>query len=406
MNFLNEVASQYPQAASLASGRPLEWNFSIDLMKEYQDIFCNHVAEQKMLARIDLEKQLCQYGNTAGIINELLCQHLSKDENITCNPDDILVTNGCQEALALLALEFCKEQSDVLLAFEPSYIGFVGACSVTRTNYETIPQQGFNVCFDSLSARIEQLRRQGKTPKALYINPDFSNPLGTCLTESERKQLLSLCYGYEIAIIEDNPYGQFYFSENKQPTLKALDTYGLVYYVGSFAKTITPSLRIGYVVCPQNQQKFYQALKIGKSMVSVNTSQLMQAVVGGFLIKHDFSLNAPLAELRSAYLDARNIAISVLQERLSHVPDINWNSPDGGFFLLIMLPFIFTAQDVAECASKHDVICMPVSFFTSDDNKYWEQTIRIAYSNVTGDKLRSAVQRLCDFILYKMSSQK
>ena len=403
MNFLNEVSSQYPKATSLASGRPLDWNFSLDLMKEYQDIYCDFAANLQSVPRVDIEKQLCQYGSTTGIINELLCHSLIKDEGINCQPENILVTNGCQEALALLALEFCKSQDDTLLVFEPSYIGFTGACSITKTHVESIPSQGFNVCFQSLTTTIERLLKQGKNPRALYINPDFSNPLGICLTNAERQQLLQVCHHYEIVILEDNPYGQFYFSDSKPATIKSLDEYNLVYYIGSFAKTLSPGLRIGYVVCPTGSEQHYQALKAAKSMISVNTSQLMQAVVGGFLIKHEYSLSMPLAELRQAYKTARDIILSVLQERFADVPSISWNSPDGGFFLVINLPFEFSQQEVEECASTQNVICMPVSFFTSEHNNYWNKAIRIAYSNVSGEKLREATHRLCCYILSRMS---
>ncbi|WP_175401284.1 aminotransferase-like domain-containing protein [Pseudoalteromonas sp. BMB] len=405
MNFLNEVSSQYPKATSLASGRPLDWNFSLDLMREYQDVYCNFAAKRLRVDRSEIEKQLCQYGSTTGVINELLCQSLIKDEDIVCKPEDILVTNGCQEALTLLALEFCKSDSDTLLVFEPSYIGFTGACSITRTHVELIPSQGSTICFQSLQSKVESIIKNGKKPRALYINPDFSNPLGMCLTKSERLKLLQFCHHNGISIIEDNPYGQFYFGDSKPGTLKSLDKFNLVYYVGSFAKTVAPGLRIGYVVCPREQEQRYESLKAAKSMISVNTSQLMQAVVGGFLIKHDYSLNTPLAELRKAYKGARNIVLDVLQERFEKVSGVSWNSPDGGFFLVITLPFEFTQKEVEECASTQNVICMPVSFFTSDNNHYWNNSIRIAFSNISGEELRAATERLCVYILSKMSHQ-
>lgn len=413
MNFLNEVAMQFPDAISLASGRPNSRFFEQSEWQAYQQIFTQHYAK-KLEASIDqAEKLLCQYGPSAGIIRDIIQQHIAVDENIITASKNIIVTNGCQEALTLLCLQLLKNDTDCVLTVDPSYIGFSGLVQAINRKIAVIEVDRVSSLnsdnmreFDwqYLATKVASLQAQGLQPKAIYINPDFNNPLAYRLNSKERQALLNICTDLNLLIIEDNPYSRFDYTNNNEPSLKALDQTDRVYHIGSFSKTFCPGVRTGYLIVPESHETQRQALISIKSLVSVNTSSLTQSVIGGFLLQQKFSLKQHMSIVNQGYQQQRDVMLSSFTKELSAIPGVSWNQPEGGFFVVLQLPFDMSETDVYSCAKQFNVICMPVKFFSLTPERYPGQ-IRLAFSHYEPEFLSEGVKRLAKYIKYRLRQE-
>ncbi|MCH7417516.1 PLP-dependent aminotransferase family protein [Pseudomonas mosselii] len=405
MNFLNEVAERYPQAISLAAGRPQEGGYELDMIHRSIQAFIRYLAQDCHLSEEKVRRTLFQYGATAGIIQEMICKHLAKDEGLQIEPQAIVVTTGCQEAMLLTLRALCRNPDDVLLAINPTYVGLTGAACLLNIEVEAVVTDGSGVDLEDFKATIARVRAQGRKPRACYVMPDFANPSGSCMSLETRQALLALAIEEEVLLIEDNPYGFFYGGDARLPTLKALDKTHQVIYLGSFSKTIFPGARVGFVVADQPVASTgllaEQIAKI-KSMVTVNTSPIAQAIIGGQLLEHGFSLSAATRDLCGIYESNRVTMLAALEKNLGGLgPSVSWNVPTGGFFLVLTVPFAADEAALAECAQKYGVIWTPMSHFylgTGGSNQ-----LRLSISALSPDLIDEGVTRLAQFIQAKLA---
>ncbi|HZR59054.1 MAG TPA: PLP-dependent aminotransferase family protein, partial [Terriglobales bacterium] len=237
-------------------------------------------------------------------------------------------------------------------------------------------------------------------PRAIYDIPDFNNPLGTYMPLDRRRRLLDLCRHHGMLLIEDNPYGMFLYEGEKLPTLKALDREHVVLYIGSFAKTLFPGLRLGYLVADQkltNNQFLAQELSKVKSLLTVNTPPLLQAIVAEILVRNQCSLKAIIAPKAAGYRRNRDVMIDSLATNFSDMQDlVCWNSPRGGFFLTVNLPFPFGVAELQRCAAEYGVIVGPMQFFALAPGS--ESRIRLSFSYVDENGIRTGIRQLACFV--------
>ena len=412
MNFLNEISIDYPQAISFGSGRPDEAFFNVrDVISCFQTFVDGTRSGGEELD--GTYNALGQYNKTKGIINEDIARLLATDEGINVQPEDIIMTDGAQEAMAIIidTLFDATAGDGVLLVSEPSYIGFVGYAKIAGIPIAAIDRKGDSISLDHLEQTILRLQKEGKQARVLYEVPDFHNPTGAYMPLAERKQLIEMAEKYNFLIVEDNPYGYFRYDSEKIPTLKALDPYRRVLHIGSFSKTLFPAIRLGYIVADQvftyenKSVKLVEEFKKTKSFITVNTSTLLQAMVGGFLRRHNHSLIASNTGKIKAIGRKRDIMIDALASASwggAGTEAVKWNKPAGGFFLSMDIPFEMTDELLKECVEKYAVIFCPMSFFCLDSSRGTRQ-IRLAFSNMTAEKIQQGVQRLSAFIKAKNS---
>ena len=408
MNFLNGIIDQFPEAISLASGRPQECFFRPDTWLDGLKDFYRYFADKKRITPEAAAKRIAQYGDTGGIINELIAQMLLLDENIAVNPQDILITNGAQEAMALCVDGLFTPEKDVLLTFDPTYIGITGLANLRNIEVVSVNNGPQGIDLQHLVDVERSIAARGKRAKALYVIPDFNNPTGSCLPLDQRRALLELCDRMKILIIEDNPYGMFRFEGQPLPTLKALDPAKVVLYIGTFSKTLCPGLRVGYLV--SDQQIEGGASLIGhftrlKSFLSVNTGQVAQAIVGGQLLQHQCSLARHVSMMTDFYHENRNRMLTCLKQQFSdQLPGVHWNVPEGGFFIHLTLPVVFSKAEAYECAENFSVIGVPMSFFTTNGSH--ANGVRLSFSNISPAKIEDSIIRLRNYIGFLMHKEK
>ena len=404
MNFLNEVAHRFPDAVSLAAGRPFEGFFDLDDVHRRLDVFAQYLRERLGGDEVKVRRTILQYGRTKGIIHELIARHLQVDEGITVDPEAVVVTVGCQEALYLTLRALRRTDRDALLVVAPSYVGAFGAAELVDMPVLPVRDGDDGIDLDDLVSVVQHARESGVRPRGLYLVPDFSNPTGARLSLEIRRRLLDIAAAEDFLILEDNPYGLL-GDEDGPPTIKALDEQARVVYLGSFAKTGLPGARVGYVIADQQVASpgttSLLADQLGKlkSLLTVNTSPLAQAVIGGKLLENGHSLRA--ANGREAQVYRANLAHTVagLERRFpagAAGPRVTWTVPAGGFFLVLHVPFPAGDDLLEVSAAKHRVLWTPMHHFYAEARP--RDAIRLSFSHLLPDEIDLGLDRLAAFI--------
>jgi (S)-3,5-dihydroxyphenylglycine transaminase len=316
-----------------------------------------------------------------------------------------VVTVGCQEALYLTLRALRTSDRDVLLAVMPTYVGAAGAAHLVDMPVLPVAQSAEGIDVDDLAAVVRRARADGLRPRACYVVPDFGNPSGISFDLATRHRLLEAARDLGLLLLEDNPYGLFRAEGEPLPTLKALDTDRTVVYLGSFAKTGNAGSRVGFVLADQRvdvgggrTEPLADRLGEIKSMLTVNTSPLAQAVVGGKLLEYGGSLRE--ANRRECAIYTRNLRLVLagLARRFpaGSSPEVTWNTPAGGFFVVLTVPFPAGDELLDSCARKHQVLWTPMHHFYAGGAP--RHQIRLSVSHLEPDEIETGLDRLAAFV--------
>ncbi len=401
MRLLAETAIKFPDALSFSAGAPYDGNHDLAKLPYYLDRYLRHLREQGVPEK-RIEKLLFQYGPVNGFIQDEVARMLMQDENIEVPPEAIMLTNGCQEALLVALRGLYSSPDDVLLTSIPAYVGILGAARMLEVPVHGVAEGPDGLDPDAVAAAAREARAAGKKPVAVYVIPDFSNPAGTRMPVENRRRLLEVAAEENLMILEDNAYGLFARDGDELPTLKSMDTNGSVIYIGSFAKSAFPGARLGFLVAdqPVGERVLAEELSKAKSMFSIGTSSLSQAVVGGILVEHDYNLRAATRELAGVYLERLESTVDNLTEHFP--PDqyerhrVRWNTPQGGFFLTVEVGFRADLAAMERCARDYGVSWAPMSMFFPDGGG--DNLMRLGFSTLAPADIREAIARLARFI--------
>jgi len=398
MNFLNEVANRFPDAISLAAGRPYEGFHRIEDIARHLSTYAEHLAAQGMPAE-QVRRVFMQYGRTNGTIHHLIARLLATDEGIEVPADAVAVTAGAQEAMVVVLRGLCAEPGDVLLTPDPCYVGIMGAAGLLDVPVVPVPETGAGIVPAEVARVAAQVRAQGRRPRALYLVPNFANPSGVSLSTTARHELLAVAAEQDLLILEDDPYGLFPLAAEGRPSLKALDTRQQVVYIGSFAKSVFPGARVGFLVADQTvvdadgrRTLLAEELSTVKSMLTVNTSPIAQAVIGGFLVSCGCSLRAANQEKIGFYRRNLRALLSSLDREFGGIPEVTWNTPDGGFFAVLDTPVVADAALLELSAREYGVLWTPMSMFYLGTGG--ERQLRLSASYLQPDEIEEGVRRI------------
>ncbi|MFD0817248.1 PLP-dependent aminotransferase family protein [Micromonospora zhanjiangensis] len=405
MNFLNEVTLRYPEAISFAPGRPYDGFFDTEQVLGHLRRYLDHLADQGR-SPAQVRTAVYQYGPTAGQIREIIADSLRRDERIDVPVESIVVTVGAQEAMMLVVRALIRDPRDVLLVSSPCYVGITGVARLLDVTLSPVvePAEGFSV--EVLAATIRRERAAGRRPRAFYVVPDHANPSGATLTVADRTALLDLAAREDLLILEDSPY-RLVSPGDPVPTLKALDRHRSVVHLGSYSKTLFPGARVGFAVADQTvlgddgrTGLLADELSKIKSMVTVNTSSLSQAVVAGALLAADGRVSELNAKAAQHYGDAMRRVFDRLADRLPPARradlGVRWNEPSGGFFLSLTVGFEADDAALTRSAEEYGVIWTPMRYFHPDDGG--RRSIRLSVSYLSPEEIDEGVTRLVAFI--------
>ncbi|MFJ9373232.1 aminotransferase class I/II-fold pyridoxal phosphate-dependent enzyme [Streptomyces sp. NPDC101455] len=405
MNFLNEITHRYPDAISFAPGRPYDGFFETEQIFTYLRRYLDHL-EEGGASPAEIRSALFQYGPTSGQIRELIADSLRKDENIDVPAESIVVTVGCQEAMFLTVRALISGPDDVLLVSSPCYVGITGAARLLDVEVRAVEEgeKGFR-CADLEVALLAE-RARGRRPRAFYVIPDHSNPSGTTMPLSTRQELLDLAARHDILILEDSPY-RMVSPGDQLPTLKSLDHGRRVVHLGSYSKTLFPGARVGFVVADQPVVDGAQdgglladELTKIKSMVTVNTSPVSQAVTAGMLLSVDGRTSELNTRTAAYYGDAMRVTLRELERNFPEdertALGIRWNEPSGGFFLAVDMPFSVDNAALIRSAEEFGVIWTPMSYFHLGDGG--DNSLRLSVSYLSHQEIEEGIERLARFV--------
>lgn len=410
MTLLNEITGRYPEAVSFAAGRPYEEFYDPMQIHDYLERFRKYLEVDSGLSPEQVRTALFQYGHTKGLLTDLLVRHLAVDEGVHAAPESVVVTTGCQEAMILLLRALRAGDKDVILAPAPTYVGFLGAARLMDMPVLPVAEGTGGIDIEDLVTQLGRARERGLNPRACYVVPDFANPSGLSMSLADRRRLLEVAEREEILLIEDNPYSLFNADGRRLPSLKSLDTAQRVVYVGSFAKTAFPGARVGYLVAdqlvldvgPGEGPLLADQLAKLKSMLTLNTSTISQAVIGGKLLANDCSMTS--ATEREVEVYRRNLA-AVLAGLERHFPasddgsrsHVTWNVPGGGMFAVVSLPFETDAAMLEYSASRFGVLWTPMRHFYPGEQGGSHQ-IRLSFSVLTPARIDEGLARLAALV--------
>lgn len=401
MNLLNELIDEYPHAISMAAGRPYEEFFDVRLIHDYIDAYCDHLRRDRKMDEAGVTRTLFQYGTTKGVITDLIARNLAEDENIVAAPESVVVTVGCQEAMFLVLRTLRAAEHDVLLAPAPTYVGLTGAALLTDTTVWPVRSTGNGIDPEDLVLQLKRANEQGKRVRACYVTPNFANPTGTSMDLPARHRLLEVAAEHGILLLEDNAYGLF--GPDRLPSLKSLDRASTVVYLGSFAKTGMPGARVGFVVADQHVAGgglFADQLSKLKGMLTVNTSPIAQAVIAGKLLRNDFSMVAANAREIAIYQRNLHLTLAELDRGLGDCPGVSWNTPTGGFFVTVTVPFVVDDELLAHAARDHGVLFTPMHHFFGGKDGFSQ--LRLSISLLTPELIEAGVARLAALITARL----
>jgi DNA-binding transcriptional MocR family regulator len=321
--------------------------------------------------------------------------------------ESVVVTVGAQEGMLLVLRALIAGPADVLLVSSPCYVGITGAARLLDVEVVPVPEGPAGPDPDTVAAVAARVRAGGRRPRALYVVPDFANPSGTSMTVPARQRLLAVAAEQDLLVVEDNPYGFFGRDDEFRPTLKSLDTGRRVIYLGSFAKTCFPGARLGYVLADQpvsapdgSTTLLAEHLAKIKSMTTVNTPSLSQAVIGGILVRNGCRLRAANADTIRFYRANLQRLLDQLQRWFPPATraalGVGWNAPGGGFFLVMTVPFVADDAALEASAGDYGVLWTPMSPFYLDGGG--RHQLRLSCSYVDPERLDEGVRRLAAFV--------
>ncbi|MBH8605429.1 PLP-dependent aminotransferase family protein [Thermoactinomyces sp. CICC 10522] len=314
------------------------------------------------------------------LLREQLSKHL-KRIGIDASPSSILIVSGALQALQLIALGLLKRGAAILLE-KPSYLYSLHVFQSAGMRLSGLP-------LDQEGVQIKYIPVQKKRQNAslLYTIPSFHNPTGILMSEQRRRDLLRICEQERLPLIEDDVYRDLWLDEPPPPPLKAIDKNGLVLYLGSMSKTLSPGLRIGWVVGPE---PVIERLADIKMQTDYGSSSLSQWVVARWLSSglHEQHLKRVRAELRKR----RAAAVEALHASFSDLAA--WTVPKGGFYIWLHLLSPLPMREVFEKALKKDILLNPGNMYDPGATR----NIRLSYAYASPDQLHEAIVSLAGII--------
>ena len=305
-----------PAVTSFAGGYPDASLFPMEHMKQ---------ALQASIDAMGGESLQYTVSNGSARLRAQIAQRMRED-GVACSADDVLVLQGSQQGLDLVA-KLLVNEGDIVVTESPTFIGALIAFNPCQPRYVGISMDQDGMDMDALERSLKLHRRI----KLLYTVPDFQNPSGVTMSLARRKRLIELANEFDFCILEDTPYRPLRFAGEHLPTIKSMDTEGRVILLGTFSKILFPGLRLGWIVA---SPELIERLEMAKQLADIHTSPLIQAAVYHYLETQDIA--AHIRAIRSTYQRKKDVMLGAIRE--SFPASVSCTNPDGGMFTWLSFP--------------------------------------------------------------------
>lgn len=368
------------ETISFAAGNPAPESFPVeDLARLAADIF----RTQSTVA--------LQYGVTEGYapLREVVAKRQKEVFGIgksiadgdTFNDTTIIVSGG-QQGIELACKVFCNE-GDVVICENPSFIGALNAFRSCGAKTVGVPLCPDGIDTDALEETIKSTPRA----KLLYLIPTFQNPAGLTASLEKRIKVYEIAKKYGIMIFEDNPYGELRFAGEEIPTIKSMDTEGLVIYGSTFSKILSAGMRVGFVVAPE---EVASKMVVAKQSEDVHTNLFFQILCYKFITECD--LPAHIQKIRDIYRHKCGLMIRGLEAGMP--ASVSFTRPEGGLFIWVTLPEAVDMNAFLKATIAAKLRVVPGVTFNCDTEAP-SHSFRLNYSTPSDQQIVDGIDKLC-----------
>lgn len=386
-NFSNKVQSLKPSAIreifksltnpnviSFAAGNPSPLSFPVDKLK----VLADKIFEENAASSL-------QYGITEGYtpLREQVAERLKEKFNTGRDFDETIIVSGGQQGIDLTCKVLCNE-GDTVVCENPSFIGALNAFRSYGVNLK-----GLDVGDDGIDPEeLENLLKNDKKVKLIYLIPTFQNPAGITMSLEKRKSVLAVAKKYNVPILEDNPYGELRFAGVDIPTIKSMDDEGIVIYCGSFSKVLSAGMRVGFLC---GHKELIQKIVVVKQTNDVHTNLFFQMLCSRFI--SEYGLDDHIAGIKKLYRDNCTTMLSEMDAKFPK--KVKYTRPEGGLFLWVTMPESVDMNDFIKKTVAAEVAVVPGSTFLPDTGMV-SHSFRMNYSMPTKDQIIKGVGILAD----------
>ncbi|HWG58969.1 MAG TPA: PLP-dependent aminotransferase family protein [Candidatus Acidoferrales bacterium] len=378
---MNRLVPEVPPGTiAFIAARPSEEFFPIEEFRRC----CNSVLRSE-------GRSVLQLGSTDGyepLKKELV--EMLRGEGMNVRAQQILITDGCQQAIDLVCKVFLRPGDSVALE-NPAYPGSIAIFSGARARPLAVavePGDGrtgrAGLDLDALETVLMQNR-----VKFIFVTPDFQNPTGTTLGLADRRRLLEIAARYQVPVIEDSIYARLRLRGATVPSIKSLDAAGNVIQIDSFSKIAFPGLRVGWCIGPES---VIERLRLVKQSTDLHTGQLAQATLAEFVRRGHLARH--LAKMKKVYLGRLEALEAALEK---HMPeDARWTRPEGGMSVWVTLPAGFDAAELLIHVRERGVLFVPGRYFYFQHPQ--PNTLRLGFASLDEQAIARGVQTLGDLL--------
>ncbi|MAT95935.1 MAG: hypothetical protein CL608_02110 [Anaerolineaceae bacterium] len=335
---------------------------------------------RKLLARYlsTDDAMLSRYGSVAGFLplREALADYLTRWRGVTCRAEQVVIVNGAQQALDILA-RLLLEPGDEVLVETP---GYADAFSLFQLNGALLTA----VPVDDSGFVVDKIPEHSRA-KMAFVTPSNQFPQGGTLPLERRMALLQWARQHNALIIEDDYDGELRYDGRPLAALQGLAVDDRVIYLGTFSKVLFPALRLSYVVLPEGLVRpFVQA----KQLIDRGAPTLTQAAVADFMVEGHFERH--LRHLREAYSERRQTLVAALQ---THLPDlVRYTDEPAGLHVMLYLPTRLSETAVVQAAAEAGVGVYPAAPYFMTPSP--PPAILLGFSGLSEAEIEQGVARL------------
>jgi len=320
----------------------------------------------------DWERAL-SYGNGAGHLG--LCEWVAQAHGV--EPEQVMVANGSMNAAALL-FDHLVGGDDSVIVEQPTYDRTLLLLNRRAGGLVGVPLEEDGIDVGGLEGALADT-----TPKLVHVIPNFHNPAGCTLPEDKRRRLVELATEHGFTLFEDDPYREVGFAGKPAQTMLSLDRANRVIYASSFSKTVSPGVRVGYLVGPVET---IAALAKRANETYISPNMLAESIVwelcrSGGLAENIEVVKGALRERRDALTDA-------LRERL---PEAEFVVPQGGYFLWLTLGDDVDTTALLSVAAEEGVSFVPGADFMLEGGR---SSLRLSFAGVPPEQIPEGVTRV------------
>lgn len=363
--------TERPDIISFAGGLPAPELFPVE---EFAEAHARVFAEAGSAAM--------QYSTTEGWrpLREWIADRMGK-RGIATNSDCVLITSGSQQGIDLVAKIFI-EKGDAVIVENPCYLAALQAFGAYEASFIAVESDDQGMRVDQVETALKD-----KTAKLIYIVSDFHNPKGTTLSRERREQLIEVSRRFQIPIVEDDPYSETRFTGEMPAPIAALDEDGLVIYLSTFSKTLSPGMRVGWAIA---SKEIMLALVVAKQASDLHTSTIEQRAAARLL--ENFDYDGHISKIRSVYRERCHSMLDAIQD---HFPaGATTTQPEGGLFIWAELPDQIIGQALLEESLRQKVAFVPGAPFFAINPKH--NFARFNFSNSQPEVIFEGIRRISD----------